>query len=107
MLDHAVPERFAIDLMYVNADQTPTTAHFLQDQCLQSRYRIGYWHWEQPQLPASALGAFAHVDEVWVPSTFVHDAIAPFSPVPVVKIPHAIEFTPSSGAVRSQFGWPW
>jgi glycosyltransferase involved in cell wall biosynthesis len=52
------------------------------------------------------LGAFAHVDEVWVPSTFVHDAVAPFSPVPVVKIPHAISFEPSPNASRSQFGLP-
>lgn len=106
VLAQAVPERFALDLLYVNADQTANTAHYLKGQGLQSRYRIGYWHWEQPQLPASALGAFAHVDEVWVPSTFVHDAVAPFAPVPVVKIPHAIEFAPSPGLTRSQFGLP-
>ncbi len=106
LLAHAVPKRFPIDLIYVNADQTATTAHYLRSQDLQARYRIGYWHWEQPQLPASALGAFAHVDEVWVPSTFVHDAVAPYSPVPVVKIPHAIDFAPSPNLSRAQFGLP-
>ena len=107
LLAQAVPDSFPIDLMYVNADQTAATARYLMEQNRQpARYRIGYWHWEQPRLPASALGAFAHVDEVWVPSTFVHDAVAPFSPVPVVKIPHAISFTPSAGASRSQFGLP-
>lgn len=106
VLDQAVPQRFAIDLMYVNADQTAATAAYLQAKELQARYRIGYWHWEQPQLPTSALGAFAHVDEVWVPSTFVQDAVAPYAPVPVVKIPHAISFTPSPGLSRSQFGLP-
>ncbi len=106
LLASAVQERFAVDLLYVNADQTASAANYLKGKGLQSRYRIGYWHWEQPQLPASALGAFAHVDEVWVPSTFVHDAIAPFAPVPVVKIPHAIAFAPSPGLSRSQFGLP-
>ena len=107
VLTQAVSDRFAIDLLYVNADQTAATAHYLAAQRLQSsRYRIGYWHWEQPQLPASALAAFAHVDEVWVPSTFVHDAVAPYAPVPVVKIPHAIAFSPSADAARSQFGLP-
>lgn len=106
LLTHAVKERFAIDLLYVNADQTASISRHLNDQGLQSRYRIGYWHWEQPQLPVSALAAFAHVDEVWVPSTFVHDAVAPFAPVPVVKIPHAIAFEPSPGLTRSQFGLP-
>lgn len=107
VLTQAVPDRFAIDLLYVNADQTAATAHYLAARRLQSsRYRIGYWHWEQPQLPASALAAFAHVDEVWVPSTFVHDAVAPYAPVPVVKIPHAIAFSPNADAARSQFGLP-
>ena len=106
LLKHAVADRFPIDLLYVNADQTAATANYLKAKNLQSRYRIGYWQWEQPQIPATALGAFAHVDEVWVPSTFVYDAVAPYSPVPVVKIPHALEFAPSPGLRRSQFNLP-
>ena len=106
VLAQAVNERFAIDLMYVNADQTEATAKYLQQQGKQSRYRIGYWHWEQPQLPDSALRAFEHVDEVWVPSTFVQDAVMAVSPVPVVKIPHAISFAPTPGVQRQSFGLP-
>ncbi|MBP6718342.1 MAG: glycosyltransferase [Rhodoferax sp.] len=106
LLAHAVPQRFAIDLLHVNADQTAATAHYLKTQGLHARYRIGYWAWEQPQLPTSALSAFAHLDEVWVPSTFVQDAVTPYAPVPVVKIPHAIAITTSPGAQRSQFGLP-
>lgn len=106
ILKAAVNKRFDIDLLYVNADQTAATVGYLQQQGLHASYRIGYWHWEQPELPAAALGAFGHVDEVWVPSTFVHDAVAPFAPVPVVKIPHAIHFSPSSGVTRSQFCLP-
>ena len=106
VLAQAANERFAIDLMYVNADQTAATAHYLQKQGRQSRYRIGYWHWEQPVLPDSALRAFDHVDEVWVPSTFVHDAVAAVSPVPVVKIPHAVSFSPTHGVKRQSFGLP-
>lgn len=106
VLTHAVSDRFGIDLLYVNADQTATTTSYLKGRSLPASYRIGYWHWEQPQLPVTALSAFAHVDEVWVPSTFVHDAVAPYAPVPVVKIPHAISFSPSAGLQRSQFGLP-
>ena len=106
VLAQAVNDRFAIDLMYVNADQTRATAQYLQQQGKQSRYRIGYWHWEQPQLPDSALQAFEHVDEVWVPSTFVQDAVMAVSPVPVVKIPHAISFKPTPGIQRQSFGLP-
>jgi glycosyltransferase involved in cell wall biosynthesis len=106
VLAGAVKQRFAIDLMYVNADQTAATAKYLQQQGKQSRYRIGYWHWEQPQLPDSALRAFEHVDEVWVPSTFVHEAVMAVSPVPVVKIPHAISFAVTPGLRRQSFGLP-
>jgi glycosyltransferase involved in cell wall biosynthesis len=106
VLSQAAKERFAVDLMYVNADQTAATAQYLNQRGMQSRYRIGYWHWEQPQLPDSALQAFEHVDEVWVPSTFVQDAVAAVSPVPVVKIPHAISFAPTPGTQRKSFGLP-
>ena len=102
----AVDRHFPIDLIYVNADQTAATAAYLDRKHYRGLYRIGFWHWEQPRLPDSVLGAFSHVDEVWVPSTFVHDAVAPFSPVPVVKIPHALEFSPSPGVSRNQFGLP-
>lgn len=106
ILAHATNTRYPIDMLYVNADQTPIISAYLKSKGLESRYRIGYWHWEQPELPPEAIAAFGHVDEVWVPTTFVHDAVAPFSPVPVVKIPHALEFTPSSGLTRAQFGLP-
>lgn len=106
IMTQSVDRHFPVDLIYVNADQTAATATYLDRNHHRGRYRIGFWHWEQPRLPDSTLGAFAHVDEVWVPSTFVHDAVAPFSPVPVVKIPHALEFSPSVGMSRSQFGLP-
>lgn len=106
MLAHAVPTRFPIDIIYVNADQTATITSHLKHKGLQSNYRIGYWVWEQPQLPSSALGAFAHVDEIWVPSTFAYHAIAPYSPVPVIIIPHALELSPSRNLSRTQMGLP-
>ncbi|MFA7282178.1 MAG: glycosyltransferase [Sterolibacterium sp.] len=110
----ATDRQFPVDLIYVNADQTAATVDYLsKKQTLkqgkkkqQSCYRIGFWHWEQPRLPDSALSAFAHLDEIWVSSTFVHDAVSPFSPLPVVKIPLAIDFAPSPGVQRADFGLP-
>ena len=106
MLVHAVNTRFPIDIIYVNADQTATIAGHLKHKGLKSKYRIGYWVWEQTQLPSSALGAFAHVDEIWVPSTFAYHAIAPYSPVPVIIIPHALELSTSPNLSRTQIGLP-
>ena len=105
-LANAVDRRFAIDLVYVNADQTPRTLDYLKEQGLEGDFRIGFWHWEQPALPTAFLPAFAHLHEVWVPSAFVRDAVAAVSPVPVVIVPHALSFAPTPGAHRSQFNLP-
>ena len=105
-LANASARRFEIDLLYVNADQTPRTVAHLKAKGLSSRYRIGFWHWEQPQLPDIHLGAFSELDEVWVPSNFVRDAVAAVSPLPVVVIPHALQFAPTPGVNRSAFGLP-
>ena len=102
----ATEERYPIDLVYVNADQTPPTIAHLAKLKLASDYKIGFWHWEQPRLPEAHLGAFALLDEVWVPSNFVRDAVAAVSPLPVVVIPHALQFAPTPGVQRSAFGLP-
>jgi len=105
-LERAVNERFAIDLVYVNADQTSATLDFLKSKGLEAGFRIGFWHWEQPKLPPEHLAVFERLDEVWVPSAFVADAVTAVSPVPVVIIPHALNFAPTPGVKRSDFGLP-
>lgn len=105
-LAHAVERRFPIDLVYVNADQTPRTAAFLKKEGVNGAYKIGYWAWEQPKFPAMYFEAFAHVNEIWVPSRFVQDAIGAVSPVPVYVIPHSISITVSENVSRAQFGLP-
>jgi glycosyltransferase involved in cell wall biosynthesis len=107
ILDTAVAARFPIDLHYVNATHAQPTARWLEEQGLgRNRYTIGFWHWEQPVLPEAHHAAFQYVDEVWAPSTFVADAIAAVSPIPVFKLPHAVVCEASPLADRSQFGLP-
>lgn len=97
----------AVDLLYVNADQVLPTRQFLVTSGHPSgRYTVGFWHWEQPEIPRRHHAAFAGLDEVWVPSTFVQDAVAPVSPVPVFKVPHAVQASPSEAATRDRFGLP-
>lgn len=95
-----------IDILFYNADMMPAAARHLRALGHHSGYRIGFWHWEQPVLPRRFHEAFAEVDEIWVPSRFVHEAIAPVAPVPVVTIPHAVEFAPTPGVSRADFGLP-
>jgi len=94
-----------INLFHINADQIPVVFQTVPADFLSNRYNIGFWHWELPELPDMFLSCFNGLDEVWVPTGFVHDAVSRKSPVPVVKIPHAIQFgvEPCS---RADFGLP-
>lgn len=56
------------------------------------KYNIGYWAWELPEFPDGWINAFEYVHEVWCPSEFVREAIAAKSPVPVLAMPHTIQF---------------
>jgi len=51
------------------------------------RYTIGAWAWELPRFPEKWRDRFAFYDEIWVTTSFVANALAPVSPVPVVRIP--------------------
>lgn len=103
----AASRHFKIDMLYVNADQTAATARHLKSARRErADYTIGFWHWEQPELPIRYMSAFAHVDEVWAPTSFVQDALASVSPVPVYKVPHSLQLQVSAGVRRSDFGLP-
>lgn len=83
-------------LIHVNADQLPLLNQQLDLADSGSAYRIGYWHWEMPLFPEKYFSAFSYVNEVWVPSTYMVEALLPVSPVPIVKIPHCIEIPVTS-----------
>ena len=95
-----------INLIHVNADQIPVVHAQLGQSFFDNHYNIGFWHWELPELPDEWLGSFALLNEVWVPSRFVAEAVSAKSPVPVVRMPHAVAFDPPRGASRGQFGLP-
>lgn len=83
---------YSINISHVNADQTPVLLGHFPEDFFAGRYNIGFWHWELPEFPDQFLSGFNGLNEVWVPTSFVHGAVAMKSPVPVIKIPHAIDF---------------
>lgn len=106
-LEHLIVEhpRYPINVFHVNADQMPVVCQNLPAEFFKDRYNIGFWHWELPELPDAFLSGFNGLNEVWVPTGFVHDAVSKKSPVPVVKIPHAIQFAVEP-CTRADFGLP-
>lgn len=58
----------AIDLLHVNCDQTDFFLRARPEVSSPWRYRIGYWAWEQENLPAMFYEYAALLDEIWCPS---------------------------------------
>jgi GT2 family glycosyltransferase/glycosyltransferase involved in cell wall biosynthesis len=96
--------RYRINLFNVNADQTHVLQSNAVGEMFDGRYNIGYWVWELEEFPNQFVPAFDVYDEIWVPSTFCQEAIACKSPVPVVRIPHAIQVEPSEARMRGELG---
>ncbi len=98
--------QFAVNILHVNADHTPFAVSQLPAELFAGRYTIGYWMWELPEFPDRWQESFRHVQEIWVGSSFVQQAIAAKSPVPVVRIPHAIALDLRTSPGRAHFGLP-
>jgi GT2 family glycosyltransferase/glycosyltransferase involved in cell wall biosynthesis len=90
---HKIVDRpaHAVNVLNVNANLTPEACARLGSEMFEGRYTIGYWVWELPEFPDRWLPALDHVNEVWVPSEFVREALARKANVPVIRIPHAVD----------------
>ena len=97
---------FPINIICVNADALPDFASAAGAEFFEGRYSIGLWWWEVEQFPERFDPAFDYLDEIWVGSRFVADAISPVSPVPVVVMPVALDFADCEPLQAGEFGWP-
>jgi hypothetical protein len=66
----------------------------------EGRYNIGAWAWELPTFPSRWYDRFAFYDEIWATTSFVADAFATISPIPVVRLPPVL--TPSTLGSRER-----
>jgi glycosyltransferase involved in cell wall biosynthesis len=97
---------FGVNLIHTNAETVVFARRLLGEDFWAGRYNIGYWHWELEEFPDVWAEAFGHLDEIWAPSRFVCETVAAKSPIPVVRIPHAIEFPVPKGPSRGAWGLP-
>ncbi len=88
----------AFNLVCLNGEQLERFMVLGGSKVLAGRPSIGQWAWETDVLPASWSGAFRHLDEIWVNSTFVAENLGRVSPVPVLVIPQGIVVPDISGA---------
>ena len=98
--------RYPSNISFINAEQVQIAHSVLGRAVYSGRYNIGFWAWELEKFPREWHGAFRFVDEVWVPTAFVRDAIAAATDKPVLCIPTAIGFEVPQGMDRMHFGLP-
>ena len=95
-----------VNLFHVNADQMPVAQSELGQDFFDQHYNIGYWAWELQNFPDRFLQAFNDLDEIWVPSRFVQEAVSVKSRLPVIRMPHAIDIELEKYMTRQQLGLP-
>jgi glycosyltransferase involved in cell wall biosynthesis/SAM-dependent methyltransferase len=97
---------FPVNLICVNADMLPNFTDQAGPGFFFDRYSIGLWWWETSEFPDRFSRAFEPVDEVWVGSHFVADAISAVSPVPVVKMTMPVSMPEIEEFDREDLGLP-
>lgn len=93
-------------LFCLNPDMLKPIRQLLETGKAAGRYNIGYWFWELEQIPDEWDFAFELVDEIWVATEFVGDAIGRATSKPVIKVPTPVEVTLSRPYRRADFGLP-
>ncbi len=85
---------YAFNLVCVNADQAANFAWHKGDSYFRGRYSVGVWNWELTDFPEEWIPRFDYFDEIWAGTTFVRDALARVSSVPVTCVPYAVDPDP-------------
>ncbi|WP_158554880.1 glycosyltransferase [Methylovirgula sp. 4M-Z18] len=82
----AAESQARVTILGCNADALPGVLPALPSDLLDT-YRVGCWYWETPTFPEQWSDRFDLVDEIWVATRFVAEAIREKATVPVVVMP--------------------
>ena len=70
------------------------------------QYNIAYWFYELARFPDDWLQGFYGIDEIWVATEFVYEAVKKASTVPVYVVPTAVVVKAPENIDRASFGIP-
>jgi glycosyltransferase involved in cell wall biosynthesis len=95
-----------MNLFCINADEVEPTLNRMETAAFESAYNIIYPAWELARYPEPWARILERFDEVWAPSAFVRDAIAPAVDRPVQHMPLSVEPRLGSFLGRRYFAIP-
>jgi len=94
-------------ILHINGPFVPLALMRLGKRFITGKRIIGYWAWELPAVPLEWRFGLPFVHEIWVPSQFTANAIAPLAgkvSVRIVPHPVAARGLPASESDRHQGG---
>jgi glycosyltransferase involved in cell wall biosynthesis len=96
-----------LSLYHTQVREAPEIEEYQGAGFMDGRYNIAYWAWESGEFREDWVEFARLFDEIWCPSHFAAEAIQMRVPIPVLTMPHVIEFAPpASGNLRAKFGLP-
>lgn len=99
--------RYSSNLLYYNAESLGSLSDREIRLALNDHYTAGVWFWELAQMPARYGKLLTYLDEMWVASRFVRDAVLDLdADLPVEVIPVPINLTVPAHVSRAEFGIP-
>jgi glycosyltransferase involved in cell wall biosynthesis/SAM-dependent methyltransferase len=103
---HDADHPYDVNLICVNADMLPAIAAALGPRFFHGHRTAGLWFWEVSQFPSQWIASFDHLDEVWVASEFIADALRQVAPIPVKTIRVPVTPLPPAEMTRAELGMP-
>jgi glycosyltransferase involved in cell wall biosynthesis len=97
---------FPVNLVCVNADVLESWVAQAGKDFFTGRYTVGFWWWEVLAFPPEWMHAFDLVDEIWVATQHVADALMPISHIPVTKVTMPVLAPPLACRSRRELGLP-
>ena len=97
---------FATNILCLNAEHVLAFARGSGSDIFEDHYSIGVWFWEASRFVDDLRPAFEYLDEIWVASKFVAQALSPETWRPIVTFPLPVEVPPPPELSRPEVGLP-
>jgi glycosyltransferase involved in cell wall biosynthesis len=94
--------KYPINIICVNPDMLNRLPLWVEWSEWTKKYNIGYWFWELENFPTSWKYGTHIVDEIWVATDYIAEAMRK-SGKKVVKIPFPLEFEPPPESMNKEY----